>query len=366
MINGVSASPKTKSKLVFKIIILGAVLVLLAGAAVLVYAYSQVNKPRTQFANQKQFDVKRGESFTVIAVRLQQEGLISSSTALRLYTVLTGARKLQAGTYALDSSMSPRQILAVLEAGNTVKDGVRVTFPEGDTVREYAARLEDAGLGDAGGFIRASSAFADAKNFSFLADKPGTAGLEGYLFPDTYDFRKNAASGDIITVLLKNFDRKLTQAMRDDIRLQGKTVFEIVTMASIIEGEVGRNYKKGTVLSDQDRKALEEERRLVAGVFYNRLSARHPLQSDATIVYITGSRRHQATYEETKIDSPYNTYTHAGLPPGPINNPSLDSISAAIYPADTDYFYFLSKPDGEAVFAKTLEEHNANKARYLP
>ena len=165
--------------------------------------------------------------------------------------------------------------------------------------------------------------------------------------------------------MLANFDKKLTPDLRMQIKNQGRMIYEVVTIASIVEREVGRNFKTGTKLSSADSAKLSEERRIVAGIFYNRLKSRMPLDSDATLNYITGSNSARATLDELKIDSPYNTYKYRGLPPAPIANPSLDSILAAISPTRTDYLYFLMDESGQAHYAKTLTEHARNRDLYL-
>jgi UPF0755 protein len=151
--------------------------------------------------------------------------------------------------------------------------------------------------------------------------------------------------------------------MIQDMLGSGKNLKDVIILASIIEKEVGRNQAN---LTQADLDAMQKERTEVASVFYNRLEAGMPLESDATVNYITGKKDRQVLLSDTKIDSPYNTYMNRGLPPGPISNPGIGSIMAAIYPADTNYLYFINKPNGEAVFAATYPEHIANIQKYLP
>jgi UPF0755 protein len=182
-----------------------------------------------------------------------------------------------------------------------------------------------------------------------LKDKPKSLNLEGYIFPDSYKIRKEETIEDIINKTLQNFDKKVTPELRQEIEKQNKTIFEIITMASLLEKEV---------------KTLEDKK-IVSGILWKRLENNMPLQVDATISFITGKKDANISIEETKIDSPYNTYKYKGLPLGPISNPGLESIIAAIYPESSDYWYYLSTPEGETVFSKTLEEHNIAKAKYL-
>lgn len=192
--------------------------------------------------------------------------------------------------------------------------------------------------------------------FSFLEDKPKYYGLEGYLFPDTYRIYASSTVTEVIEKMLANFDKKLTAEMRADIKSQGRTIYEIITLASIIEKEAPIDYQ-----TSNDRDA-----RIIAGIFLNRLHIGQGLQSDATLSYIYGDNKPAHTGEELENDSPYNTYKFRGLPPGPICNPGILAIKAAIYPIETKYNYFLTpKGKDEVVYARTYEEHLQNKYKYL-
>ncbi|MFA5754225.1 MAG: endolytic transglycosylase MltG [Patescibacteria group bacterium] len=195
-----------------------------------------------------------------------------------------------------------------------------------------------------------------SSQYDFLADKPEQYGLEGYLFPDTYRVYASSTVSEVIAKMLDNFNEKLTPKMRADIKKQGKTVYEIVTMASIIEKEAPIDYSK-----DENRAA-----RIISGIFWNRLKIGQGLQSDATLSYVLNDNKPQHSGAELEIDSSYNTYKFRGLPPGPISNPGLLAIEAAIYPIKTDYYYFLTTLDGQEVFyARTYDEHLQNKYKYL-
>jgi UPF0755 protein len=182
-----------------------------------------------------------------------------------------------------------------------------------------------------------------------LDDKPDYRGLEGYLFPDTYRIFKGSSPSEVLEKMLDNFDSKLTEEMRLEIERQGKTIYEIVTMASIVEKEV----------------RSEADMKIVAGIFWDRIKYGQPLQSCATLAYILGVNKKQYSLEDTKTDSLYNTYQNKGLPPGPIANPGLRALEATIYPEYTDYNYFLSSSDGETIYSVTYDEHLRNKAIYL-
>lgn len=192
-------------------------------------------------------------------------------------------------------------------------------------------------------------------NYSFLTDKPEYYGFEGYLFPDTYRIYASSTVTEVIEKMLANFDNKLTPKMRADIASQGKTIYEIVTLASIVEKEAPLNYQSGS----------NREARIIAGIFLNRLRIGQALQSDATLSYIFSDNKPAHSGNELEVDSPYNTYKYRGLPPGPICNPGILAIEAAIYPIKTDYNYFLTTDAGEVAYARTYDEHLKNKYKYL-
>jgi len=361
-----SAKKPSSNHTLLKVILLAVLLVAVFAGAFVLYVFSKVNTPRTYFSEEKVFSIEKGESVSSVARRLEEEGIISSGLVFKVYAAFKNlSGQVQAGSFKLDSAMTLKEVLKLLTEGRGLADEISVTFLEGNTLEEYARLLEERGLVSSAEFLAVASSGKFDKEYEFLSDKPAGRSLEGYLFPDTYNFKKGASAEEIIRKMLNNFGRKFNDDLRREARKQGKSIFEIVIMASLVEGEVGRNLKPGSKLSVEDLQKLSEERRLVAGVFYNRLRAGRALESDATISYITGNNRAAATLEETRMDHPYNTYRNPGLPPGPINNPSLDAILAAVYPAETDYFYFLSKPSGEVVFSRTFEEHVANKAKFL-
>jgi UPF0755 protein len=180
--------------------------------------------------------------------------------------------------------------------------------------------------------------------------------LEGYLYPDTYRVFASSTPEEIITKMLSNFDKKLTPQMREDIAASGHTINQIVTMASIIEKEAPISYQTGD----------NRDARIISGIFWRRLKNDQPLQSCATLAYVLGVDKKQYSGTDTQVNSPYNTYVNRGLPPGPISNPGILAIEAAIYPLASDYNYFLT-PSGsqKIVYAATYEEHLRNKEKYL-
>lgn len=295
------------------------------------YINCQINTPLRSDLPGKTFSIKSGESLEEIADNLEKEELIRSSFWFSLYVLYKGwAGHLLAGEYNLSPSLTVPEIALKITDGQINPSEVRITIPEGFTLEKIDARLAKAGLIREGELLQYSE-------------------LEGYLFPDTYWFRRGDEPEKIILKMRQNFNEKIDQELKNEISKQGKTLEEIIIMASLLEKEVS-SY---------------EDRRIVSGIFWKRIKDNYPLQSDASLSYIFEDDKPRHTIDETKVDSPYNTYQNIGLPPGPINNPGLLSIKAAIYPLKTDYYFFLSAPNGKTIFSKTLEEHNKNKAKYF-
>jgi UPF0755 protein len=250
-------------------------------------------------------------------------------------------------------------------------EDVKVTLIEGWKVSDIALALEKQGLGKADVFIAAAKAAGGAGEIPYVKIPRGQS-LEGYLFPDTYRFAKASTPEVIIKKILDNFSARVaTLGVKADadryqipgyenLNLDGQrglTFHQVVTLASIIEKESGGSGGQSGAAS---------ERKIISGIFYNRLMAGQALESDATVNYVSGKDTPSAANADLKINSPYNTYRYPGLPPGPICNPSLASIDAALHPEVTPYYYFLHKqPSGEPVYSKTFAEHVRNKALYL-
>lgn len=295
------------------------------------------------------FVVQDNESVDSVADRLQEANLIRSATYFKLKMRLSNSdSKLKAGRFELREGMSVNEIIQALTTSEEVKV-VQIRFQEGWRAEQYAEKLVEAGL------ISTPDPFMEAIQkddwtYSFLDSRPGDASLEGYLFPDTYEFRADASPEDVIDTLLQTFDAKVPPDLRDRAQALGYNFHQVMIIASIIEREA----------------AVAEERQIISSVFYNRLREGMPLQADPTVQYPLGE---PGNWWPTVTDpnnqaaqSPYNTYTHPELPPAPICNPSLASIHAALEPAETDFLYFVAKHDGtgEHVFSRTLQEHEEN------
>lgn len=309
------------------------------------FIHKQINTPASNQPQEQNFIIKKGESLKEISSHLEEQGLINQDYWFKFYVLTKGwAARLQAGEYILSPSMTISEIAESMVMGKTVLD-IQVTVPEGFTTKQIDARLTKIGLIEKDELIN-----FDIDKIQDTKYKIQDISFEGFLFPDTYKFRKGSSVEDIVIKMLDNFDRKIDEDLRVEIQKQNKTIFEIIILASIIQNEA----------------LTDKEMPILAGIFYNRLDIGLALQSDVTINYITGKNLRQPTLRDISIDSPYNTYLHKGLPPGPISNPGLSAIKAAIYPEKTDYLYFLHPLNSSAVFSRTFEEHKMNKAKYLP
>jgi len=296
-------------------------------------------------------EITEGEGVKEIGQKLEDAQLVKSKYYFDYYIWKTDSRgKIKAGKYELKGTMTVPEIVQVLSLGEIVSNEVKVTFPEGTNAKGMAEILTRKGF-DGDTFladVKSGTGIA-TENYSFLKNAPPNSSLEGFLFPDTYIFFKDAKPEQIADRMLENFDEKLTAKMREDIQNQGKSIFDVVTMASILEKEV----------------RTADDMKIASGIFWDRIDAGMPLQSCATVAYVLGQEKKQYSIADTQTPSPYNTYLNKGLPPGPIDNPGMKSIEAAIYPIKTGYSFFLSDPaTGKTIFSKTLEEHAANKAKY--
>lgn len=259
------------------------------------------------------------------------------------------AAKLKAGSYHLERGGRVPEVIRRMMAGDVIPDELAITFPEGFTLEQMAARTSAKGLGNAADYVAAATPDNFPDRFSFVAQLPPARDLEGYLFPDTYRVFDDDSPRDVIARQLANFDQKMTEELRAEAAAAGRTLDQIVIMASIIEREV---------LTDEDMA-------IVAGVLWKRFDEGMGLDADATIRYALKKWDAPLTVADLQVDSPYNTRRYRGLPPGPISNPGLRALMAAVRPEESPYYYYLSAPDGKTYFARTNDEHNQNKVTYL-
>jgi len=291
----------------------------------------------------------RGQNAFQIANDLKAEGYINSKL-LFLAKVAAGGRlrELKAGEYDLKNSGVDEIIDKLVSAKTVASD---TTIIPGWDIRDIAAALAKGKKITAADFNAAVSADAVIKlkeKYQFLESVPAGSDLEGFLAPDTYQLGAQSDAAAFVAMALDNFDKELTPRMRQDIAAQGKSVFEIVAMAAMLEKEV----------------RTLDDKKLVAGILWKRLDAGMPLQVDSTLLYYKVPGADSGAVDK-EVNSPYNTYRFAGLPAGPICNPGIESIEAAIYPVKSDYWYYLNAADGKTIFSRNYGEHLINKAKYI-
>ncbi len=298
-------------------------------------------------------ELKESVTSKDVSLILQEKGAIQYPWAFELFTKLKHVEGFEPGTYTIDCSMDYGQMIDALRYDEFEAAVVRVTIPEGYSLRDICALLVEKNV------VKEEAFWKVANNYEFahymLKDVPMVENrLEGYLFPDTYDFYANndkvndeAHAVDVINKMLNNFVNKYTKAMRNLTEARGTTIAEVIKVASLIEKEA----------------KVDSERTTIAGVIYNRLNSDNfpYLQIDASILYATGHKE-KLTAEDLQIDSPYNLHTNSGLPPTAICNPGVACMMAAIQPEEHKYYYYVAKPDGSHLFNRNLDGHNRDKA----
>lgn len=283
--------------------------------------------------------IPEGAGANTVITKLHEEGLIKSKLAMKIVIKLTGsASKIRSGSAEISSKMSYFEIKdKLLNASSTVK----VTIPEGYEIDEIVKVFsKELGIDENELYSEIESGEFD---YDFITDElpAGKHRLEGYIFPETYYFEKNMTAHQVIDVCLKQFEKIFTDKLKKQTEKMGFTVHEMITLASIIE-------KEGK--TDLDK---------ISSVFHNRLKSDYfsYLESCATVIYVTKNPKDRLTYADINVDSPYNTYLNKGLPPGPIASPGEQAIVAAVYPAETEYYYFSALDNGKNTFSKTYDEH---------
>jgi len=341
---------------------LAAVVVAIGAVAGLGYYAMEQLKPAAA-GDEVVFTIPEGASSSDIAEALEENGIIRDALIFQYYlrykNIGTG---FQAGTYAMAPGTDLQEIIRKLNAGETVaEETLRATIPEGFTARQAIDALVELGFSEE----ELSALAADPWQFaeSSVGGQPPRAAsiprhdqyrypIEGYLFPETYEFPLDATAYEVVLRMAQELDRKLAtlpEGWEKQLEANGVTFHEMMTIASLVEREV----------------VVDEERPLVAGVIYNRIAADMPLQIDATVQYLFDEPKERLFESDLKIESPYNTYLNDGIPPGPIASPGLASIEAALYPEPSDYLFYVTKKDGsgEHYFGKTYDEHLRNIER---
>ncbi|MDF2925033.1 MAG: mltG [Paenibacillaceae bacterium] len=327
--------------------------VLAAGGAAVYYAYRSLQPLAA--GESKEIVIPAGTGSAGIADILEQEGIIRNKLAYTMYLrYQQQGDRFQAGRYEMKPGMTLDEITDKMNQGDVIKEEMmRYTIPEGFTVVQIAEKLAAEGLIDKDAFLALANEEKEwpvAWTGTIPKDGNLRSRLEGYMFPETYEMKKGSTEQDILLRMLSEWDKKKEQLAGWEQALAERklTLHEVLTVASLIEREV----------------VVDEERPVVAGVIYNRLDKKMPLQIDATIQYLFDKPKERLFEKDLQIESPYNTYLHTGLPPGPIANPGLASIKAALWPATTQYFFYVTKKDGTGahLFAETFEEHKKNNA----
>ncbi|MGM9937157.1 MAG: endolytic transglycosylase MltG [Candidatus Ornithomonoglobus sp.] len=321
----------------WKVFVIIIAVIILAGAVGFGVILSDSNG--ISIGNDITVTVAEGEGASVVADNLEENGIIKYPMVFRILSKVGGYdNKYQPGAITIRSGMSYNDILQQLITVD--RDTVTVVIPEGYEARQIQQALSDAGLPGAEGFMEALD--PSLYDYRFLENIPDRTGkLEGYLFPATYKIPENYTAQEIVNLMLKSFDETFIEGYYDRAAELGMSVDQVITMASIVERETNE----------------DTERAKVAGVFYNRLNSGMKLQSCATVQYILGERKPVLSIADTQIDSPYNTYVYSGLPAGPICNPGAACIAAALYPENTDAYYFCLSKSGEHIFSTTYEDH---------
>lgn len=301
-------------------------------AVFIIVGYHIAFSPPIDFPTGSIVNITSGTSATEVATQLATEHVIKHPQLLRAILRVSGeSAHIQAGPYLFSAPEDLLTIAYRLIAGAYDLPPVRITFPEGETARDAAARV--------------SSAFPYISASDFLSKAQP---YEGYLFPDTYVFLPSAGTDFIVKTMRDTFNTKVAP-VASEVKASGHSLPDIVIMASLIEREARTDATK----------------RMVAGILWNRLKLGMPLQVDAVFGYIYGRDTYSPSYADLKVDSPYNTYTHKGLPPGPISNPGLNSIDAALHPTKSSYLYYLTGSDNLMHYATTYAGHQVNRRRYL-
>ena len=330
-----------------KKILIGSLGFLLLAAAVISYAaydlYQYMHTPvqRTN-SSTAAFVISPGDNFDRITDKLRDKSLIDHPLRFEIIARWKGFEwRIQAGEYQLSNQMTPMELLQALTRGQVVL--YNVTIPEGFNIRQVARQMGAAGLAGFEAFLAAATNPELTRQLSVPADT-----FEGYLFPDTYAFARTATPEKIIKTMVAELRANFPAKWHKQAQELGFSVHDIIILASVIEKETG----------------VAAERPVIASVFHNRLEKNMRLESDPTVIYGIKNFDGNLTRADLKKPTPYNTYQMRGLPAGPIANPGKASIRAALYPADTEYLYFVAKPDRTHHFSKTLNAHNQAVRKY--
>jgi len=288
---------------------------------------------------ERSITIQKGASATAVAELLKSESCLENTGIFKLALTMTMKnRSIRSGRYNLKGISSVGQLVKVISSPSA--DLMKVTLLEGWTVQEFASELNDKLQIDSYEFIRLSQDYDFIQGFNI--DAPS---LEGFLFPDTYILLRTYTEEEILRILVNQYQHKYRQLLKEFEPVRRMNMLEVTSLASIIQGEA----------------VYDDEMPIISSIYHNRLDQDMMLQADPTIQYIIPGKSRRLYNKDLEVDSPYNTYKHKGLPPGPINNPGLKAMQAAIFPAETDYLYFVSNGEGRHIFTRNNEEHNQAK-----
>ena len=319
--------------------VLGAFLLLAAAGGVYFYSFD-----RPSGSGRVHLRVEKAATGRDIAGLLEKKGVIRSASLFNVYARLTGeGNQLQSGDYHLNRGLTVKEAIAAMKSGRV--EAASVTVPEGYTVRQIAGLLREAGIAGAEDFEREASSYGPLP-YQYGPVAAPVKG-EGFLFADTYSIPLDYTARQVCDLMYQHTDEMLTEAMRRQAAAKNLPLHSLFTLASMVEREA----------------RFKEDQVPIASVMLLRLSMGMPLQIDATIQYALGAQKAELSLADTRIDSPYNTYTHVGLPPGPIGSPGLDALQAVLAAEPGEYLYYVAEADGHHVFTRTYAEHQAETER---
>lgn len=350
---------KVVRKIVSIISILVLLLIVIIGGGGYLYIQSALKPVDPDSKKQKTVEIPIGSSVTGIGEKLEAKGIIKNAKVFKYYVKLKNEGGFMAGKYQLSPSMDVAEIVSRLKTGKVLAEAsFKITVPEGKQLTEIAAIMAKATnqkeddiltkLNDKEFIKMLMEKYPDILTNEILDTKIKYP-LEGYLFPATYPFYKpNPSVEEMVTAMLDK-TRSIVSSYSDQSEEKKLSVHKLLTMASLIEEEATE----------------KADRKKISSVFYNRIEKGMKLQTDPTVLYAQGKHKERVVYKDLEVNSPYNTYKHTGLPPGPIASSGKMSIEAALEPEKTDFYYFLAAEDGSIYYSKTLEEHNQLKAKYI-
>jgi UPF0755 protein len=350
---------KIVRRIVLTITILTVLILVFIGGGGYLYIKSALQPVDKDSKVQKKVEIPIGSSVTGISEKLEANGIIKNAKVFKYYVKFKNEAGFMAGEYELSPSMEIPEIINRLKTGKVLqKAAFQLTIPEGKQLKEIAQIIAKAvnkpeeevfnQINDRTFIQTMMGKYPDLLTSDILNPNIKYP-LEGYLFPATYPFYKQNPSVEEMVVTMLQQTKKVVASYMAEASNEELTVHQLLTMSSLIEEEATE----------------KADRKKISSVFYNRIEQGMPLQTDPTVLYAQGKHKERVLYEDLEVNSPYNTYKHKGLPPGPIANSGKDSLDAAIHPADTKHLYFLATGEGNVIFTDTLDQHNAAKAKYI-